>query len=159
MKLLLDTNAYSALMRGHREVAARVREAERVLLSPIVAGELLFGFRVGDRFEENASRFEAFLGSPYVDTPRITLTTADRFARLALALKNKGRPIPTNDLWLAAQVLETGADLLSSDQHFAEIEGLPWIPFSPTEDDTIRERTRRYYAGDENEASNTGRQS
>lgn len=147
MKLLLDTNAYSALMRGHREVAARVREAERVLVSPVVSAELLFGFRLGSRFEENASRFEAFLASAPVEPLEITQTTADRFARIASALRKKGRPIPTNDLWIAAQVLETGADLLSSDRHFAEIEGLPWIPFSQSNDETIRERTRRYYAG------------
>lgn len=146
MTLLLDTNAYSALMRGHRDVAARVRETDRVLLSPVVAAELLFGFRLGSRFEENSARFEAFLASPYVDSISVTQTTADRFARIAAALRTKGKPIPTNDLWIAAQALETGADLLSSDQHFAAIDGLPWIPFSQTEDDSIRERTRRYYA-------------
>jgi len=146
MRLLLDTNAYSALMRGHREVVARIRQADRVLVSPIVAAELLLGFRLGSRFEENSARFEAFLASPYVESIPITQTTADRFARIAVALRSKGRPIPTNDLWIAAQVVETGADLLSSDTHFAEIEGLAWIPFLQNEEDTIRERVRRYYA-------------
>jgi tRNA(fMet)-specific endonuclease VapC len=148
MRLLLDTNAYSALMRGHREVAARIRQANRVLVSPIVAAELLLGFRLGRRFEENSARFEAFLANPYVESVPITQTTADRFARIAVALRAKGRPIPTNDLWIAAQVVETGADLLSADTHFAEIEGLAWIPFSQREEDTIRERVRRYYAGE-----------
>jgi tRNA(fMet)-specific endonuclease VapC len=148
MRLLIDTNAYSALMRGHREVVARVRQANRVLVSPIVAAELLMGFRLGRRFEENAARFEAFLANPFVESVPITRTTADRFARLAVALRAKGRPIPTNDLWIAAQVVETGADLLSSDTHFAGIDGLAWIPFSQSEEDSIRERVRRYYAGE-----------
>ena len=151
MRLLLDTNAYTALMRGHREVMARVRQADRILVSPIVAAELLLGFRLGRRFDENAARFEAFLASPYVEAVPITQTTADRFARLALVLRAKGRPIPTHDLWIAAQVVETGADLLSADSHFAEIEGLAWIPFSPGEEDTVRERVRRYHAGEPEE--------
>jgi tRNA(fMet)-specific endonuclease VapC len=53
VKVLLDTNAYAALFRGHQEIAARVRKAEQVLISTIVAGELLFGFRHGTRFETN----------------------------------------------------------------------------------------------------------
>ena len=43
--------------------------------------------------------------------------------------------------------METGADLLSSDSHFGAVEGLAWIPFSPTEEDTVRERTLGYHAG------------
>ena len=56
MRVVLDTSAYSALMRGHRDVASLVRRAEEVLLPAVVAGELLYGFRVGSRFEENAAR-------------------------------------------------------------------------------------------------------
>ena len=53
MKVLLDTNAYSALRRGHEFVAEQVRNSEEVLLSIVVVGELLFGFRNGSRYEEN----------------------------------------------------------------------------------------------------------
>lgn len=120
-------------------------------MSPIIAAALLLGFRLGSRFEENSARFEAFLASPYVESVPITQTTADRLARIAVALRSKGRSIPTNDLWIAAQVVETGADLLSADTRFAEIEGLAWIPFSQSEEDTLRERVRRYYAGEPRE--------
>lgn len=142
---MLDTNAYAALMRGHREVAETVRRSERVLLSSIVAGELLYGFHHGSRYDENAAHLDAFLGSSVVELLPVTLTTADRFGRIAAALRRKGRPIPTNDVWIAAQAFESGADLLSSDQHFSEIEGLAWLPFSPTEEDSIRERVRQYH--------------
>ncbi|VAX05514.1 hypothetical protein MNBD_GAMMA26-1597 [hydrothermal vent metagenome] len=128
MKLLLDTNAYSALMQGQSEVVERVRKAERVLISSIVAGELMFGFRNGNRVEQNLTQFKDFLASPLVDLLPVTLTTADRFSRITLALRKKGRPIPTNDIWIAAHTLETGADILSYDRHFEEIDGLPWIP-------------------------------
>lgn len=57
----------------------------------------------------------------------VTRTTADRYARIALALKRKGRPIPTNDIWIAAHAMETGADLVSYDEHFAAVDGLVWV--------------------------------
>lgn len=146
MKIALDTNAYSALMRGHRDVAAVIRRSEAVLVPAIVAGELLYGFRLGSRFEENATRLEAFLAAPAVDLLPLTLTTADRFGRIAAALRQKGTPIPTNDIWIAAQVMEIGADLLSSDSHFGAVDGLPWLPFSATEEDSVRAQVWRYHA-------------
>lgn len=146
MKIALDTNAYSALMRGHRDVAALIRRSESVLVPTIVAGELLYGFRLGSKFEENAARFEAFLEAPSVDLLPLSLTTADRFGRIAARLRNKGRPIPTNDIWIAAQAMETGVELLSSDVYFGEVDGLAWISFSVTEEDSMRERVRRYHA-------------
>lgn len=127
MRLMLDTNAYSALMRGQSEVAERVRRAERILISSIVAGELLFGFRNGSRLNENLKRFDAFLANSFVSLAPVTLVTADRFSRIAVALRRKGRPLPTNDVWIAAHTLETGADLLSYDRHFEAIDGLPWV--------------------------------
>ena len=146
MRLALDTNAYSALMRGHRDVAALVRRAKAVLVPAVVAGELLYGFRVGSRVEENITRLEAFLSTPPVELQPVTLTTADRFSRIAATLRRKGTPIPTNDIWIAAQAMEAGVELLSSDSDFAAVDGLAWIPFSPAEEDSVRERTWRYHA-------------
>jgi tRNA(fMet)-specific endonuclease VapC len=127
MKLLLDTNVYSALFRGHQDVVDRVRRADQILISAIVAGELLFGFRNGSRFEANRKELEDFLRSPYVDLLPITFDTADRFGRIAAAARRKGRPIPSNDMWIAAHAMESGAELLSFDQHFEEIDGIAWV--------------------------------
>ena len=127
MKLLLDTNAYSAFLRGHPDVVRRVRGAEQVLLSAVVAGELLFGFRNGSRYETNRRELEEFLANPFVSFLAVGLVTADRFGRVAAALKRKGRPLPTNDIWIAAQAMESGAELLSFDRHFADIDGLAWL--------------------------------
>ncbi len=143
-------------MRGHREVAALVRRAEGVLLSSVVAGELLYGFRNGSRFEENAARLAAFLDSPAVIGVPVSFTTADRFGRIAAALRRRGAPIPSNDIWIAAQAMETGADLLSSDTHFGAVEGLAWIPFSPTGEESVRERTLRYHAAGGDPAASAG---
>jgi tRNA(fMet)-specific endonuclease VapC len=132
MRVLLDTSAYSALMRGDDGVAQQVRNAEEVLLSAIVVGELLFGFRGGSRLAENVAILEAFLKKPFVTFVPVTRTTADRFSRIAMQLKQKGTPIPTNDIWIAAHALETGADLLSLDDHFRHVDGLVWIGPSAT---------------------------
>ena len=130
MTILLDTNAYSALLRGHDEVADRVRRAERVVFSTVVAGELLLGFRLGTRLKKNMAQLDAFLENPYVSLVPVTLTTADRFARIAAALRAKGRPIPTNDIWIAAHAMEAGAELLSFDAHFGAVDGLAWVALS-----------------------------
>ncbi|MEA2489141.1 MAG: tRNA(fMet)-specific endonuclease VapC, partial [Acidobacteriota bacterium] len=112
MRVLLDTNAYTALFRGHKGVAGTVRRAEQVLISTIVAGELLFGFRNGSRFETNKAELDDFLSSDYVALLPVTVVTADRFGRIAAALRRKGKPLPTNDIWIAAHAMESGADLL-----------------------------------------------
>ena len=127
VRVLLDTNAYTALLRGHSDVAGLVRRANEVLISPVVVGELLFGFRNGTRYEANRRQLDAFLDSPFVRLLDITLITAERFGRVAANLRKKGRPIPSNDVWIAAQAMETGADLVSFDKHFGEIDGLAWV--------------------------------
>ena len=124
MRLLLDSNAYSLLMRGHEQLAELVRRAEEVLLSAIVVGELMYGFRRGSYFERNAADLRSFLDSPYVSFVDVGPVTADRYSRIAAALRSKGRPIPTNDVWIAAHAMETGADLVSADGHFEHVDGI-----------------------------------
>lgn len=127
MRILLDSNAYSNLKRGHPRVAQIVRASEQVVLPFVVIGELLYGFRYGTRLERNLDELRAFLDNPRVATPSMNLTTADRYARIATALRAKGRPIPSNDIWIAAHAMEAGTDLISSDQHFEFVDGLAWI--------------------------------
>lgn len=126
MRVLLDTNAYSDLARGSSPLVGRVRLAESVLISPIVAGELLGGFRRGTRWRENLADLQRFLAQPRVHFLPVTWTTAERYGRIYAALRRLGKPIPTNDMWIAAQAMETGAELLSSDPHFGYVEGLAW---------------------------------
>jgi tRNA(fMet)-specific endonuclease VapC len=130
VKILLDTNAYSALRRNHETVTELVREAEEVLLSTVVAGELLFGFRNGSRYEANVRVLVELLEDPNVRLLPVTWETADLFGRISAELRKKGRPIPTNDIWIAAHAQESGADLISSDPHFCHIDGLSWRTFA-----------------------------
>lgn len=126
MRILLDTNAYTAFKRGDATTLEHIRRAREVLVSTIVAGELMFGFRAGARFERNHGELRAFLAHPRVSLLPVTFDTADRFGRIAAHLRRTGRPIPTNDVWIAAHTMESGAELLSFDAHFAGVEGLVW---------------------------------
>lgn len=127
MKVLLDTNAYVALRRGDEAVAHVVRGAEKVIFSAIVAGELIHGFRNGSRSQENTRDLTRFLERPEVLFIPVGWDTADRFGRIATALRKQGTPIPTNDVWIAAHAMETGADLISFDRHFGHVQGLAWV--------------------------------
>ncbi|MCK6538279.1 MAG: type II toxin-antitoxin system VapC family toxin [Polyangiaceae bacterium] len=124
MKRLLDTNAYVALKRGHREVAEIVRESSGLAFSVIVIGELMFGFQNGSRYRRNLKDLEAFLANDRVTVLPVSLTTADRFGRIAAALRKAGTPIPTNDIWIAAHAYESGAELITFDGHFSAVSGL-----------------------------------
>ena len=127
MRVLLDSNAYSRLMRCDDQTAAVVRDATEVLMSAVVIGELLYGFRNGSRFDRNVADLRSVLDNPYVSFVPVGSTTADRYSRIAAALRPKGNPIPINDVWIAAHAMETGADLVSADRHFEAVDGIAWV--------------------------------
>ena len=123
-RVLIDTNAYSALMAGSTAVAGVLAESEAVLLSPIVVGELLDGFLGGTKERENRRQLRQFRAKPRTVLVPVTDETAEWFAVLKRQLRRKGTPIPINDVWIAATCMEHGAALLSFDGHFREIDGL-----------------------------------
>jgi predicted nucleic acid-binding protein len=69
---------------------------------------------------------EDFLAEPFTDRLELGFETAERFGVIAVALRRKGRPIPTNNIWIAAHVMEAGAELLSYGKDFEAVEGLSW---------------------------------
>jgi tRNA(fMet)-specific endonuclease VapC len=127
VSILLDTNAYASFRRGHRGVVARVRHASQILLSAIVVGELSAGFEIGGRRDENYAELERFMDRPAVRFLPVSRTTTRRYAQVMARLRQQGRPIPTNDMWIAAHALETGAELVSFDEHFGLVDGVAWI--------------------------------
>jgi len=124
MKLLLDTNAYTRFKQGHAPLAMALEDAETVILPTVVIGELYCGFRYGTRYKDNCDELIAFLSQPGMITADIDLNIADRYGAIYAQLRKKGTPIPTNDIWIAATVLETGARLVSYDGHFTVVPGL-----------------------------------
>ncbi|MCK5157117.1 MAG: type II toxin-antitoxin system VapC family toxin [Spirochaetales bacterium] len=123
-RILIDTNAYSALISGDGRIADELSRYEAILLSPIVIGELYDGFLGGTRNQENRDILIRFMEKPRTICIPITKSSADWFAEIKRMLRKKGKPIPINDVWIAASCMEHGAHLLSYDIHFAEIDGL-----------------------------------
>jgi len=124
MRRLLDTNAYAYLKGGHSHTEELVRSAEHIYFSIVVVGELYFGFHDGTRLGDNIQELDEFLSHPFVSLVYLTRATADRFGRIATELKSAGKPIPTNDIWIAAQAMELGAELVTFDEHFDHVQGL-----------------------------------
>jgi tRNA(fMet)-specific endonuclease VapC len=124
LKRLVDTSAYVALKRGHPGVARQVRKTRELPFSVVVYGELLLGFRLGSRYEQNLDDLEEFLDHPAITLLHVNPVTADRFGRIAANLRRAGTPIPTNDIWIAAHAMESGAELITLDRHFEHIPGL-----------------------------------
>jgi len=122
--ILLDTNVITALFQGESEVLNVVAKADCVYMSAIVIGELEAGFRGGSRYAANLAVLERFLAKPSVEILQVGRITGECFGRVKQALKVKGTPIPINDIWLAAQSMETGALLVTYDSHFDHVDGL-----------------------------------
>jgi len=122
--IALDTNAYAAFKRGDEQILAVLQHAPVIIVCITVLGELLAGFAAGQRESINRSELTQFLNTPRVKVVSGTTSTADLYALVYAALRRKGQPIPTNDLWIAASTLEHGAALLTLDAHFKSIDGL-----------------------------------
>lgn len=133
MRILLDTNAYTALRMGEPVVVGHFRAATGLLLSPIVIGELMHGFRCGNRLDANVAELRQLLDHPLCKLVQPGWDTAWHFGRIAKMLRDKARPIGTNDLWIAAQCMEHDATLLSCDGDFAAVDGLALIATPRTE--------------------------
>jgi predicted nucleic acid-binding protein len=122
--ILVDTNAYAAFKRGETAIIEVIQHAETLAISPIVLGELLSGFECGNKVKKNRDELQQFLKSSRIRIFSITPDTANFFSQIYASLRAKGKPIPSNDMWIAAQVLENGCVLCSHDHHFKAIDGL-----------------------------------
>lgn len=121
MRLLLDTSAYSAFMRGHPEIKYALQEADTIYVNPVVLGELRAGFLRGRQQRKNERILRQFLASPRVHRMTIDEETSERYAVIINALWNAGKPIPTNDLWIAANAMQHGVTILTTDGHFRHV--------------------------------------
>jgi predicted nucleic acid-binding protein len=120
--IALDTNAYAAFKRGVPEAAEIIRHVPLIGISSVVLGELLAGFAAGTRGTENRRELEQFLGSDRVQLLAVDRATAEYYATVYQQLKRKGRPIPTNDIWLSATALQHSLAVFSYDNHFESVD-------------------------------------
>jgi tRNA(fMet)-specific endonuclease VapC len=123
-RIIIDTNFYAAFKRNEAEAVSLVKRVEYIGVNTVILGELLAGFRCGNRERENRLELDQFLDSARVDTITLDDETAEFYAQIFSELRQKGRPIPSNDLWLAASALQHGLALATYDEHFSYISGL-----------------------------------
>ena len=122
--LLIDTNIYTYALKGDDEVVSVLQRANKIGISVISMGELLSGFKAGNREEKNINEMEAFLDSERVVIYPVDDETAEFYAEILNSLKKKGKPVSTNDIWIAATAFQHGLKLFTKDQHFRHIAGL-----------------------------------
>jgi len=120
-KILLDTSAFSAYMRGHTGIKQAVQRADQIVLTPIVLGELEAGFRQGRKLEANRRLLEEFLAASRVKVAMVDEETAERYGRIVSHLAASGQPLPTNDIWIAASAMQHGLYVVTTDAHFAHV--------------------------------------
>jgi tRNA(fMet)-specific endonuclease VapC len=121
-EIALDTSVAIRFLNGDKALTEKVLEIPEMVLPIVVVGELLFGAENSTRPSLNLPRYLEFI-SACVLTPLGT-ETATTYAQTRLALKCKGRPIPMNDVWIAAQCLEHGWVLVTDDTDFEYVNGL-----------------------------------
>jgi tRNA(fMet)-specific endonuclease VapC len=124
LRLALDTNRYTDLCRGDVSVAGTVELADQVWLPFIVLGELRAGFAVGSQGAQNEALLHRLLLKPGVAILYADEQTTHHYANVYRQLRKQGTPIPTNDMWIAALVLQHSLTLCDRDAHFDSLPQL-----------------------------------
>jgi tRNA(fMet)-specific endonuclease VapC len=121
-RFLLDTNIVIALLQGDDGVLSNLDRAAEVFVPAVVLGELFFGAAKSGRPSENTARVERFAAGRTIVS--CDLNVAREYGRLKQLLKVKGRPLPENDIWIAAAAMHHGMVLVTRDRHFDEVDDL-----------------------------------
>jgi tRNA(fMet)-specific endonuclease VapC len=124
VRVALDTNRLTDLFQGDAELADRLGKCDQVWIPLVVLAEMKAGFLGGSQQYRNEALLQTFLGKPTVGILLPARETAEHYARLFVQLKRAGTPIPDNDLWIAALVLEHDLLLITRDRHFESVPQL-----------------------------------
>jgi tRNA(fMet)-specific endonuclease VapC len=127
VRLALDTNRYSDLVRGDNSLAQVIERAQEIWLPFIVLGELRAGFAAGTRGARNEAALQRLLFKPNVGILYPDEQTTHHYASVYRQLRKQGTPIPTNDMWIAALVLQHSLVLCARDAHFDALPQLTRI--------------------------------
>jgi tRNA(fMet)-specific endonuclease VapC len=121
-KYLLDTNIVIALFADDDVVKKRLASADEIFIPNVVIGELIYGAYKSSHAVENLARIDVFAIKNVI--LGCDAETARRSGEIKFSLQQKGRPIPENDIWIAAIAVQHELALASRDGHFSEVEGL-----------------------------------
>ncbi|MGR3300896.1 MAG: type II toxin-antitoxin system VapC family toxin [Candidatus Scalindua sp.] len=123
-RILIDTNVYASFKRNETVAVDELRRAEYIGINIVVLGEILSGFKGGKREKQNIEELNLFLDSPRVHLIQIDEETAEFYAEIYWDLRRKGKPVPSNDMWVAASAMKHGLALFTFDEHFNNINVL-----------------------------------
>ena len=121
-RFLLDTNIVIALFADDAAVRGHLVDEVEVFVPSIVLGELIYGALKSTRVEANLARLDEFARSNTVLS--CDVETAQYYGQIKNTLREKGHPIPENDIWIAAIAMQHDFILTTRDKHFDEVEGL-----------------------------------
>jgi tRNA(fMet)-specific endonuclease VapC len=124
VRVALDTNRLTDLLRGDAELADFLGTCEEVWIPLFVLAEIKAGFHGGNQRHENEIALRKFLAKKTVDVLLPGRETAEQWARLFVQLRRAGTPIPDADLWIGALALENDLALITRDRHFEKIPQL-----------------------------------
>ena len=122
----LDTNRAIAVLNDREGAGDWVRQFDQIFLPVPVLGELRFGMLNSQRVSENIVKLETFCSRCTILD--VTASTTDAYARIRIELKAAGKPIPENDIWIAAICREHNLALATSDTHFSLVQNLRFGP-------------------------------
>jgi tRNA(fMet)-specific endonuclease VapC len=118
----LDTNIIVEFFRGNSRVAIYLAENKRFVISTIVLGELEFGVQKAKKAAKNTKQLKDFMTG--VQVINLDERTAILYGKIKTELRKLGKPIPDNDIWIAALAMQHNAVLITNDAHFKSIEAL-----------------------------------
>jgi tRNA(fMet)-specific endonuclease VapC len=121
-RFLLDTNIVIALFADEAIVKNNLAQAGEVFIPSIVIGELCYGARKSGRVEANLARVDELVTGSAILV--CDAETARQYGEVKNKLRLKGRPLPENDVWIAALALQHNLILVTRDAHFQEVESL-----------------------------------
>lgn len=122
MVAVFDTNIIADIFRSKGEAPKKILSYTEIYLPLVVCGELLFGAHVSGNSAKTLQQVMNFINVSKVLLPNFTV--AENYALHRKQLKDKGLPIPENDIWIAATATTFGFKLVTRDKHFANIDGL-----------------------------------
>lgn len=120
----IDTNAYSGFRRGNPDLVEAFSRVPRLIVPLAVIAELLAGFAGSKKAQQNRSELATFMTAPRVSLALPDRQTAEAYAAVYQQLRRDGRPIPTNDIWVAAAALQASVPLITLDAHFRFVTDL-----------------------------------
>ena len=122
MRYCLDTSAYVRFLRDDAATVAAIDGASWIGFPVIALGELYTGYALTRNRPADLEGLREFLAHPVVEIIPVDDGVARAYGRIVAELRTAGKPLPTNDVWIAACAVRTSSVVLTHDRHFTRID-------------------------------------